>query len=76
MHKEILTNIYIPGYDFIPQPSLSGAGGVGFYVLNALKYSRRLDLTSTHTDYEALWLEIQCMQESTQLSMWSDLYTP
>ena len=31
-NKDILTNLDLPGYDFISQPSLSNAGGVGFYV--------------------------------------------
>ena len=30
--KDIITNVNIPGYDFISQSSLSNAAGVGFYI--------------------------------------------
>ena len=34
--QSFLINIEVPGYDFISQASLSGSGGVGFYVRNDL----------------------------------------
>jgi len=45
--KDILTNIDLPGYDFISQPSLSHAGGVSFYVRQNLTYSILSNLTTT-----------------------------
>ena len=45
--KDILTNIDLPGYDFISQPSLSQAGGISFYVRKNLTYSILSNLTTT-----------------------------
>lgn len=62
--QDILTNINIPGYDFISQPSLSNAGGVGFYIKNDLNYIIRPDLTTSVMDFEALWIEIHADGQS------------
>ena len=56
--KDILTYIDLPGYDFISQPSLSNAGGVGFYVRKKSTYSILSNFTTTEPDFEALWIEI------------------
>ena len=45
---DCLNNIQLPRYDFISQPSLSNAGGVGFYILNELNYTIREDLSSSY----------------------------
>jgi hypothetical protein len=45
-------------YQFISQPSLSMAGGVGFYIKNDLFYNIRSDLTISKKEFEALWIEI------------------
>jgi len=37
--KEEILNINIPGYNFLSQPSLSNAGGVGIFVKNGISYS-------------------------------------
>ena len=50
-NKDILTNLDLPGYDFISQPSLSNAGGVGFYVKNNLTYSILSNFTTTESDF-------------------------
>ena len=56
--EEILRNI-IPGYNFLSQPSLSNAGGVGVFVKNGISYSCREDLSSVKEGYESLWIETQ-----------------
>ncbi len=53
-----ITNIDIPGYHFISQPSNSNAGGVGFYIKNGFRAKIREDLSSQTDEYEALWIEI------------------
>ena len=63
-NKDILTNLDLPGYDFISQPSLSNAGGVGFYVKNNLTYSILSNLTTTESDFEALWIKINVKGQS------------
>ena len=57
--KEEILNINIPGYNFLSQPSLSNAGGVGIFVKNGISYSWREDLSSVKEGYESLWIEIQ-----------------
>ena len=42
--KDIITNVNIPGYDFISQPSLSNAEGVGFYKVSTKQRLRTQDL--------------------------------
>ena len=42
--KDIMTNVNIPGYDFISQTSLSNAGGVGFYRVSTKRRLRTQDL--------------------------------
>ena len=56
--EEILRNI-IPGYNFLSQPSLSNAGGVGVFVKNGTSYSCRENLSSVKEGYESLWIETQ-----------------
>ena len=57
--QEETLNINIPGYNFLSQPSLSNAGGVGVLVKNGISYSCRQDLSSVKEGYESLWIEIQ-----------------
>ena len=63
-NKDILTHLDLPGYDLISQPSLSNAGGVGFYVKNNLTYSILSNFTTTESDFEALWIEINVKGQS------------
>ena len=58
--KESLFSHIIPGYSFISEPSLSHAGGVGFFVSDKLNFSVRDDLSKFSINYESLWIEIQC----------------
>ena len=58
--KNNLLNISIPGYNFLSQPSSTNAGGVGFYVKSSLNHTLRQEFTTTHVDFQALWIEIQC----------------
>ena len=53
-----ISNTEIPGYNFISQPTLSSAGGVGFYIAKEMNYTVCLDLSVSTVDYEALWIEI------------------
>ena len=57
--KENISNISIPGYDFISQPSQSKAGGVGFYVDNNIAFLVRSDLSSSCDEHDSLWIEIK-----------------
>ena len=54
-----ITNFNLPGYNFISQPSISNAAGVGFCVNSSLMISVRHDLSITTRDFEFLWIEIQ-----------------
>ena len=56
LHPVLNTNI--SGYHFLSQPSLSMAGGVGFYSKNDLSYTICSDLTVSKIDFEAIWIEI------------------
>ena len=49
----------IPGYKFHNTPSQSAAGGVGTYVKSNLKADKRLDLSTSTSDFETVWIEIQ-----------------
>ena len=49
----------MPGYQFVSQPSLSNAGGVGFYILDQYSFSFRSDLSKSESGFEALWIEIE-----------------
>ena len=53
-----MLNLSIPGYNFVPQPSLSNAGGVGFFVQDKFKFHIRDDISISKTEYESLWIEI------------------
>ena len=56
--RENLMNINLEGYNFIHEPTLSNAGGVGFYVKNEINYIMRNDLSKSTLDFEMLWIEI------------------
>ena len=56
--KDLLIKISIPGYQFISQPTISNAGGVGFYVRDNIEFHSRDDLGSTTEDYDCLWFEV------------------
>ena len=48
----------MPGYHFESQPTLSNAGGVGFYIFNTYKYTVQDDLSKSSKEFESLWIEI------------------
>ena len=56
--QQPLLNIDLPGYSFFSQPTLSNAGGVGFYIKNDLNFTVISELSTSTADYEALWIEI------------------
>ena len=62
--KELISNIDIPGYNFISEPSHSNAGGVAFYINDNLKYIIKLKYTKSTYDFEALWIEIESVNQS------------
>ena len=53
-----ITNTKLSGYNFISQPSLSIAGGVGIFIQETFQATIRDDLTITKEEFEALWIEI------------------
>jgi exonuclease III len=55
---EHVTDVDMPGYDLISQPSLSNAGGVAFYISHNLNYIIRITFTASNVDFEALWIEL------------------
>ena len=38
--------------------AITAAGGVAFYIKKSFKYTFRKEISTSVTDYEALWLEI------------------
>ena len=54
-----LVNTSIAGFDFISQPTLSEAGGVGFYIRNNLSYTKRDEFCCSKPEFESLWIEIE-----------------
>ena len=59
INKDPISNLQIPSYHFVSQPSHSNAGGVGFFIKDNLKYIKREDLSISDKYFEALWIEIQ-----------------
>lgn len=57
--KPQFANTSLSGYKFISQPTLSNAGGVGFYVNENLSFHLRSDFSKTTVDFESLWIELQ-----------------
>ena len=52
------SNITIDGYDFVSKPTLTNAGGVGFYVKEGISFNIRDDLCLITKEFESLWIEI------------------
>ena len=65
--QQPLLNIDLPGYLFFSQPTLSNAGGVGFYIKNDLNFTVISELSTSTADYEALWIEIHNTHSSNIL---------
>ena len=65
--KNQIINTELPGYHFLSQPSLSNAGGTGFYIQNHLNFSVRSDLSKTESGFEALWIEVLNEKQSNLL---------
>lgn len=53
------TNLNIPGYTFVSQPTSQRAGGVGFFIDNSLKFHIREDLSCDSNESEMLWIELE-----------------
>ena len=66
-NQDPLLNTEIPGYIFISQPTLSNAGGVGFYIRNDLSYIIRNDFSTYNPDFQSLWIEIQSKTNSNMI---------
>lgn len=58
VNKQPLSNISIPGYEFISQPTFHSAGGVAFYIKNDIEFHLRDDLNISTQEYECLWIEV------------------
>ena len=69
--NEQISNLDLPGYSFLSQPTTQRAGGVGMYIKKGIQYSVRYDLTSSTDESEMLWVEI----ESEQYDMWCSIPT-
>ena len=54
-----ISNLDLPGYSFLSQPTTQRAGGVGMYIKKGIQYSVRHDLTSSSDESEMLWVEIE-----------------
>ena len=50
----------IPGYEFVSSPTMTNAGGVGFFINENINYKIRDEFTQITLDYEYLWIEIDC----------------
>ena len=57
--NEEISNLDLPGYSFLSQPTIQRAGGVGMYIKKGIQYSVRHDLTSSTDESEMLWVEIE-----------------
>lgn len=58
INKYPLRNIDIPGYQFLSQPTISAAGGVGFYINDNLLYNKRHEFCHSEREFESLFIEI------------------
>ena len=57
-NKDTSVNPFLPGFDFVSQPSKFSVGYVGLLIANSLRYSVRDDLNSS-SDLEGLqWIEV------------------
>ena len=57
-YRDCFVNPFLPGFDFICQPSKLSTGGVGLLIANSLRYSVRDDLNSCSDLEESLWIEV------------------
>jgi hypothetical protein len=63
--KSLESNISIPGYHFISQPTNTEAGGVGFYIRNDCEFHDHSDLTISTNEFEILVYSNQGRREAT-----------
>ena len=47
------------GYNFISQPTIINAEGVGFYLNQNITFSKRDQFSTSKQDYEGLWAEVE-----------------
>ena len=57
INENTSANLNIPGYAFVNINSKTQAGGVGLYLSNDLKFSRRNDLDISGDGIESRWIE-------------------
>ena len=65
--NEQISNLDLPGYSFLSQPTIQRAGGVGMYIKKGIQYSVRHDLTSSTDESEMLWVEIESDRNSNRI---------
>ena len=58
INEKTSANLNSPGYVFVNINSKTQAGGVGLYLSNALKFSRRRDLDISGDGIESCWIEL------------------
>lgn len=56
---EPIFNTSLNDYKFLSQPTLSNAGGVGFFIKENIPFVKRSDLCLSEVEYESLWVEIE-----------------
>ena len=56
LDDEKILRSHIPNYNFVSSNSSTNAGGVAFYVLNTLQYTRRQDFEFKSCDSENILL--------------------
>ena len=57
--KDQILSTDIRGYQFLSQPTLSEAGGVGFFINNNLSFIHRTELCCSEQEFESLFVEIE-----------------
>ena len=59
LDKEQTSNIGMEGYYFISQPTITNAGGLGFYSNKNITSSKRDQFSTSKQDYEGLWVDVE-----------------
>ena len=59
LNKDQTINTRLENYQFISQPTLSNAGGVGLYINQKISFTLKNKHTTSTKDFEGLWIEIE-----------------
>lgn len=61
--EDRLVNVDLTRYNFVSQPTLTNAGGVGFYIMETINYNIRDDLGISKDEVQALWVDIEILNQ-------------